>query len=70
MLDIDIELDVDSFTIHARFRTGPGITVLFGQSGAGKSLTTQCVAGLVRPNSGRVTIGNRVLFDSARHTHR
>lgn len=66
MLDVNIELEVDSFTIQACFTTGPGITVLFGHSGAGKSLTMQCVAGMVRPNSGRITIGDRVLYDSSR----
>ncbi len=39
--------------------------VLFGPSGSGKSLTLQAVAGLLRPESGRVEVGGRTLFDSA-----
>lgn len=38
--------------------------VLFGPSGSGKSLTLQVVAGLLRPESGRIEVGGRVLFDS------
>ncbi len=40
--------------------------VLFGPSGAGKSLTLQAIAGLLRPDSGAITLGGDVLFDSAR----
>lgn len=39
-------------------------TVLFGQSGSGKSLTMQCLAGLVIPDSGRIILNSTVLFDS------
>jgi molybdate transport system ATP-binding protein len=40
--------------------------VLFGPSGAGKTLTLQAIAGLVRPQAGVVRVGDRVLFDSSR----
>jgi molybdate transport system ATP-binding protein len=39
--------------------------VLFGPSGAGKTLTLQCLAGLIRPDAGRIVVDERVLFDSA-----
>ncbi len=42
------------------------IVVLFGASGAGKSMTLAAISGLVTPDSGRIAIGERVLFDSAR----
>jgi molybdate transport system ATP-binding protein len=42
-----------------------GITILFGASGSGKSTLLRSVAGLVRPQQGRITIGDRVLYDSA-----
>ena len=67
---LSIELDhlagrgADAFRLRAAFRAGPGITVLFGPSGAGKSTIVKAVAGLVRPRSGRVAIGGRVLSDS------
>lgn len=49
--DVDIELSLDR-----------SVGVLFGPSGAGKSLTLKMIAGLIRPNEGRVTLGSRCLF--------
>lgn len=39
---------------------------LIGPSGSGKSMTLQCIAGLVQPDEGRIVLGDRVLFDSER----
>lgn len=64
MLEIDITLRLTEFTINAQIKAARGITVLFGPSGSGKSLTLQCVAGLVQPDAGRIVVSNRVLFDS------
>lgn len=52
------------FALDAEFVLNAGITILFGASGAGKTTLLDCLAGLVTPNSGRVTLGDRVLFDS------
>jgi ABC-type sulfate/molybdate transport systems ATPase subunit len=41
------------------------VTALLGPSGAGKSLTLRAIAGLLRPDGGRVAVGGRVLFDAA-----
>ena len=38
--------------------------VLFGPSGSGKTITLQSVAGLITPDSGRIALNDRVLFDS------
>lgn len=64
MLELDFELEQEAFSLEVQIRAEGGITVLFGPSGAGKSMTLQCVAGLVRPHSGRIWVGDRVLFDS------
>jgi molybdate transport system ATP-binding protein len=64
MLEIDIIRRLANFTIEAQIKAEQGITVLFGPSGSGKSLTLQCVAGLVRPDEGRIVLGGRILFDS------
>lgn len=55
------------FTLDAHFSAPPGITILFGASGAGKSTVLQLLAGLLKPDSGRITVGDRLLFDSAQH---
>jgi molybdate transport system ATP-binding protein len=55
-----------SFALDVSLEAAPGITILFGPSGAGKSTLLDCVAGLVRPDAGRIAIGEQVVFDSAR----
>jgi molybdate transport system ATP-binding protein len=55
-----------SFVLDVSIEVSPGITILFGASGAGKSTLLDCVAGLARPDEGRIVAGGHVLFDSAR----
>ena len=43
----------------------PGFTILFGASGAGKTTLLDCLAGLTTPDSGRISLGDRILFDSS-----
>jgi molybdate transport system ATP-binding protein len=52
------------FTLDVALVAAPGITMLFGASGSGKTTLLRCIAGLSRPDAGRITIGNRVLFDA------
>ncbi|MBR8657128.1 ATP-binding cassette domain-containing protein [Achromobacter sp. Marseille-Q0513] len=56
--DRHFALDVDVTSKSKRI-------ALFGPSGAGKSLTLRAVAGLLRPDAGRIDINGRALFDSA-----
>lgn len=51
------------FTLDADFHAAAGFTILFGPSGAGKTTMLDCIAGLARPDAGRVSIGGRALFD-------
>lgn len=51
------------FTLDLQLEARPGVTVLFGPSGAGKSTALAMIAGLERPDSGRITLGTRVLLD-------
>ena len=53
-----------SFTLDIRFASEEGYTVIFGPSGAGKTLTLQAIAGLMTPDAGKVICRDRVLFDS------
>ena len=56
------------FVLEVEFQAAPGFTILFGPSGAGKTTLLDCVAGLATPDSGRIAIGGRVLFDAAQRT--
>lgn len=53
----EFKLDID-------FSCADAVSVIFGPSGSGKSVTLQAIAGLIKPASGIVRIGDRVLFDS------
>jgi len=53
-------------TIAADFAGDGGLTALFGSSGAGKTSVLNMVAGLLRPDEGRIAVAGHVLFDSAR----
>jgi molybdate transport system ATP-binding protein len=54
------------FVLDVTLAFAPGITILFGPSGAGKSTLLDCIAGLLRPDMGRVAIGSQVLLDRER----
>jgi molybdate transport system ATP-binding protein len=66
-LDVKIRMQrfgAREFTLDVEFRAEPGITILFGPSGSGKSTTLAAIAGLLRPDEGRITLGADVWFDS------
>jgi molybdate transport system ATP-binding protein len=65
-LDVSLQLELGDFHLQVEFSAFQGITALFGPSGAGKTLTLRCVAGLTRPTSGRIELDQRPLFDSRR----
>ena len=64
-IDIDVSRRLGDRVIAARFAAGPGLTALFGPSGAGKTSILNMVAGLLRPDRGHIRVGDRTLFDSA-----
>jgi molybdate transport system ATP-binding protein len=51
------------FSLDVAFTAESGVTILFGASGSGKTTILRCVAGLARPDAGRIAIGERTLFD-------
>jgi molybdate transport system ATP-binding protein len=57
------------FVLDVSLEIPSGITILFGPSGAGKSTLLDCLAGLVQPDTGRIAIGDDVLFDSSNRTN-
>jgi len=54
------------FLLDIELNVGPGITILFGPSGAGKSTLLDCIAGLTKPDTGRIEVNGSLLFDSAK----
>jgi molybdate transport system ATP-binding protein len=58
-----------SFLLDVSIEVSHGITILFGPSGAGKSTLLDCIAGLARPDAGRIVACGDVLFDSERAIH-
>ena len=64
MLEVDIAKALDAFSLHLSHRTGRGAVGLLGASGAGKSITLRMIVGIVAPDSGRIVLNGRVLFDS------
>jgi molybdate transport system ATP-binding protein len=65
-LKVDIEKTLGLFHLSASFEAGEGVTVLFGRSGAGKTSVVNAIAGVLRPDRGRIAIDERAVFDSAR----
>jgi molybdate transport system ATP-binding protein len=65
MLVIEIEKKLGDFAINALFASEAGATVLFGPSGSGKTSIINMVAGLLKPDRGRIELDGNVLFDSA-----
>ena len=64
-LSVDVRLarPGQSFRLDVRFDVPPGITVLFGPSGSGKSTVLAAIAGLLRPDEGRIALGDDVWLD-------
>jgi len=66
MLRIAVRHAFETFTLDVDFEAPPGITVLFGRSGSGKTTIINAVAGLLMPDAGRITVGDLTLLDTAR----
>jgi molybdate transport system ATP-binding protein len=74
MLSVDISKSLgqigdhtgdNDFKIETAFDVPAGVTILFGPSGSGKSTILDAIAGLTRPDRGRITFADEVFFDSA-----
>ncbi|OFV97311.1 MAG: hypothetical protein A3H28_03005 [Acidobacteria bacterium RIFCSPLOWO2_02_FULL_61_28] len=52
------------FELDIRLSCEAGVTVLFGASGSGKTLTLEALAGFLRPDRGRILLNNEILFDA------
>jgi len=65
-LSVDIAHRLGDFALEAKFQTGQGVTALFGPSGSGKTTLANAVAGLLTPETGRITLEGEALLDRAR----
>jgi molybdate transport system ATP-binding protein len=66
MLEVDVVVPREGFSLEAAFRSDAPIVALFGRSGSGKTTLVNAIAGTVRPARGRIVIGERALFDSSK----
>jgi len=66
MLAVDVEKQLGTFAIRAKFEAPDGVTALFGPSGSGKTSIVNMVAGLLLPDRGRIGFDGTVLFDDSR----
>ena len=65
-LSVDIRHQFPGLDLNVAFEAPTGVTALFGPSGCGKSTTVNAIAGLMRPDSGRIVLDGRALYDSDR----
>lgn len=64
-LEINLEKNLERFTLHAQLTAGRGALGILGASGSGKSMTLRLIAGVATPDRGRIVLNGRVLFDSS-----
>jgi molybdate transport system ATP-binding protein len=73
VIDVDIHLTVADrrrrFDLAVRFATDAPFAALYGPSGAGKTLTLQAIAGLLKPHRGHIRLDGRTLFDAGQGVH-
>ncbi len=63
-LEVDIEKRAGTFHLRAAFSCENEFLGILGASGSGKSMTLKCIAGIEKPDRGRIALDGRVLFDS------
>ncbi|MCF0228564.1 MAG: ATP-binding cassette domain-containing protein [Parasporobacterium sp.] len=64
---IDIEKKLSGYDLKVNIEGDNEVTALLGASGCGKSMTLKCIAGIEKPDRGRIIADGRVLFDSEKH---
>lgn len=65
-VSVEIKQVFQGFAIDVAFEAPPGVTVLFGSSGSGKTTVIEAVAGLLKPEFGKIQVAGKVLCDTER----
>ena len=55
-LYVDIKKNLGSFVLETKFEADGGVTGILGASGCGKSMTLRCIAGILKPDAGRIEL--------------
>ena len=63
-LDVSIRKRLRDYELSVDFAVKNEVFALLGASGCGKSMTLKCIAGIERPDEGRIVLNGRTLFDS------
>ena len=63
-LDVDMEKQAGDFNLQVQFTCRDDVMGILGRSGCGKSMTLKCIAGIEKPDRGRIVLDNHTLFDS------
>ncbi len=64
MLKVDVRKRLGALDLDCTFEAGPGVTILFGRSGSGKTSLLNMIAGLLRPNEGSIAFDEQTISDS------
>lgn len=64
-ISVDITKTLGAFTLNMEFSSKGGRLGILGASGCGKSMTLKCIAGIEKPDRGKIVLDDRVLFDSS-----
>ena len=68
-IQVSIKKDFGSFVLDVNFEAENAVLALLGASGCGKSMTLKCIAGVVRPDEGRIVVNGVTFFDSKERIH-
>lgn len=69
MIKVRLKKQLGNFSLDVDFEASSGVTVLFGASGAGKTLTLDCIAGFQKPDAGRILLDDALLYDGEANVH-
>jgi molybdate transport system ATP-binding protein len=69
MLYVDVRKALGTINVTAAFESRGGVTALFGRSGAGKTSLINMIAGLLKPDQGRIELDGETLDDTAKRIH-